>query len=53
MPDENRYPEIKGRKVTVTMVEQRDRVMAFLRILAKGDIESYLQEVMKECANIS
>lgn len=37
------------RTVSVTVTEKKDCAQSFLRILAKGDVESYAASVLKDC----
>lgn len=37
------------RKISVTVLEKKDCAMSFLRILAHGDIDSYIERITQDC----
>lgn len=43
-------PPLGGRKITVVRISKpSNHAQALLRILSRGDIDTYLNEIMREC----
>lgn len=43
-------PPLGGRKITVVRISKpQNHAQALLRILSRGDIDTYLNEIMREC----
>lgn len=43
-------PPLGGRKITVVRISKpTDHAQALLRILSRGDIDTYTAEIMREC----
>lgn len=43
-------PPLGGRKITVVRISKpTDHAQALLRILSRGDIDTYMAEIMREC----
>lgn len=44
-------PPLGGRKITVVRISKpSNHAQALLRILSRGDIDTYMADIMRECA---